>query len=101
MAHGSSDDNGTGTTLSRQTSVRVDESEGMRGRVRAAATSLRLYWEAQARQLSFSESLGWAEGGLKRQARNSDGDAAIEVLSVPSVFRVDRFVLVGLANRAG
>ena len=41
-------------------------------------------------------ALRWAEGAQKRHARNSDGDAAIEVLSVSSVFWADRSVLVRL-----
>ena len=35
---------------------------------------------------------------LKRHARDSDGDAAIEVLSFFSVFWVDRLVLVALGR---
>ena len=53
---------------------------------------------AQARKLSLSASLEWAEEALKRHARDSDGDAAIEVLSFFSVFRVDRLVLVALGR---
>ena len=59
----------------------------MRSRVRAADG---LVWGggAQVRKLSLSESLGWAEGTLKSRPRNRDGDAAIEVLSVSSLFCV-------------
>ena len=65
----------------------VDESDGVHGRVRAAA-SLCFVLAAQARKLSLSASLGWAEEAQKRHARNSDGDAAIiEVLSYPLRFR--------------
>ena len=51
--------------------MRVDGSEGMRHRARAAA-SLSLFWAAQAivRKLSLPGSLGWAEGALKRHSRN-------------------------------
>ena len=41
---------------------------------------------AQARKLTLSGSLGWAEGTVTCHPRNSDGGAAIEVLSVSSVF---------------
>ena len=53
---------------------------------------------AQARKLSLSASLEWAEEAIKRHARVSDGDAAIEVLRFPSVFWVDRLVLVALGR---
>ena len=53
---------------------------------------------AQARKLSLSASLEWAEGALKRNARDSDGDPAIEVLIFSSVFLVDRLVLVALGR---
>ena len=59
----------------------------MHGRVRAAA-SLCIVLAAQARKLSLSASLGWAEEARKGNERNSDGDAAvIEALSYP-VFSV-------------
>ena len=51
---------------------------------------------AQAKKLSLSASLEWAEEALKRHARVSDGNAAIEVLRFSSVFWVDRMVLVAL-----
>ena len=57
-----------------------------------------VFLEAQVRKLSLSDSLEWAEEALKRHARDSDGDAAIEVLSFFSVFRVDRLVLVALGR---
>ena len=61
----------------------VDESDGVHGRVRAAA-SLCIVLATQARKLSLSASLGRAEEAQKRHARNSDGDAAIiEVFSHP------------------
>ena len=76
----------------------VDESDGVHGRVRAAA-SLCFVLAAQARKLSLSASLGWAEEAQKRHARNSDGDAAIiEVLSYPLRFRSLRLVVVALAR---
>ena len=76
----------------------VDESDGVHGRVRAAA-SLCFVLAAQARKLSLSASLGWAEEAQKRHARNSDGDAAIiEVLSYPLRFRSLHFVVVALAR---
>ena len=54
---------------------------------------------AQARKLSLSASLGWAEEAQKRHARNSDGDAAIiEVLSYPLCFRSLRLVVVALGR---
>ena len=64
-------------------------------RVRVAAI-LFLFLAAQARELALSGSLGWAKGALKRRARNSDADAAVngDVLRVSSVFRVDHSVLV-------
>ena len=43
---------------------------------------------AQARELSLSGFLGWAEGALKYHVQNSDRGAAIEVLSVSSVLWV-------------
>ena len=56
---------------------------------------------AQGRKLSLSGCLGWAEGTLKRHVRNSNGDAAIEVSSVSSVFLLvcSIFVMVGRSNR--
>ena len=72
----------------------VDESDGVHGRVRAAA-SLCFVLAAQARKLSLSPSLGWAGEAQKRHARNSDGDAAIiKVLSFPLYFRSLRLVVV-------
>ena len=53
---------------------------------------------AQARKLSLQGSLGWAGGTLACHARNSDGDAAIEVLSFASVFWVDRVVVVAVGR---
>lgn len=52
----------------------------MRRRSRGAAASPLLSLSTQARKLSLKESLGWAEGSLKRCAWNSDDDAAIESL---------------------
>ena len=63
-----------------------------------AADSLCFFLATQARKLSLSASLEWAEESLKRHARDSDGDAAIEVLSFSSVFWVDRLVLVALGR---
>ena len=56
----------------------------MHRRVRAARQPLFLFvYGQQAEKLSLSaSSLGWAEGALKRHARGSDGDAAIEVLEL-------------------
>ena len=53
---------------------------------------------AQARKLSLSASLEWAEEPLKRHVRDSDGDEAIEVLRFSSVFWVNRMVLVALGR---
>ena len=39
------------------------------------------FWAAQARKLSLSASLEWEEEALQHNAWDSDGDAAIEVLS--------------------
>ena len=63
-----------------------------------AADSLYFFLVAQARKLSLSVSLEWAEEALKRHAWVSDGDAAIEVLRFSSVFWVDRMVLVALGR---
>ena len=71
----------------RLTTTIVDESDGVHGRVRAAA-SLCFVLEAQATKLSLSASFRRAEEARKRHARNSDGDAAIiEVLNYPLCFR--------------
>ena len=53
---------------------------------------------AQARKRSLSASLEWAEEALKPHARGREGDAAIQVLRFPSVFWVDRLVLVALGR---
>ena len=54
---------------------------------------------AQARKLSLSASLGWAEEAQKRYARNSDGDAAvIAALSYPLRFRSLHLVVVALGR---
>ena len=63
-----------------------------------AADSLFFFLAAEARKLSLSASLERAEEALKRHARVSDGDAAIEVLIFSSVFWVDRLVLVALGR---
>ena len=65
----------------------VDESDGVHGRVCAAA-SLCFVLAAQARKLSLLASLGWAEEAQKRHVRRSDGDAAIIEASSSSVFSV-------------
>ena len=71
------------STQLKLTTTIVDESDGVHGLVRADA-SLCFVSAAQARKLSVSASLGWAEEPQRRHARNSDGDAAIiEVLSYP------------------
>ena len=73
----------------------------MHGCVRATA-SLCFVLAAQARKLSLSASLGWAEEAQKRHARNNDANAAIiEVLSYPLCFRSLRLLVVALlADRA-
>ena len=63
-----------------------------------AAGSLCSFLATQARKLSLSASLEWAEEALEPHVRDSDGDAAIEVLSFASVFWVDRVVLVALGR---
>ena len=76
----------------------VDESDGVHGRVRAAA-SLCFVLAAQARKLSLSGSLGWAEEAQKRHARDSDGDAAIiEVMNYALCFRSLCLVAVALGR---
>ena len=57
-----------------------------------------VFLEAQVRKLSLSDSLEWAEEALKRHARDSDGDAAIELLSFSSVLWADRLVFVALGR---
>ena len=44
-----------------------------------------LFWRRRLGRLSLSASFEWAEESLERHARDSDGDAAIEVLSVSCV----------------
>ena len=79
----------------------VDESDGVHGRVRAAA-SLCIVLATQARKLSLSASLGRAEEAQKRHARNSDGDAAIYHRSLqllyPLCFRSLRLFVVALGR---
>ena len=58
-----------------------------------AADSVCFLLAAQAGKLSLSAFLEWAVEALKPHARDSDGDAAIEVLSFSCVW-VDRMVLV-------
>ena len=82
----------------RQTTTIVDDSDGVHGRVRVAAR-LCFVLAAQARKLSLSASLGWAEEAHKRHARNSDGDAAIfEVLNNPPCFRSLCLLVVALGR---
>ena len=57
-----------------------------------------VFFTAQAKKLSLSVSTEWAEEALKRHARDSDGDEAIEVLSFSSVFWVDGLLLVALGR---
>ena len=63
-----------------------------------AADSVCFFLAAQAGKLSLSAFLEWAEEALKRHARVSDGDAAIEVFIISSVFWVDRLALVALGR---
>ena len=53
---------------------------------------------AQATKLPVLPFLQWAEKALKRHARDSDGDAAIELLSFSSVLWADRLVFVALGR---
>ena len=76
---------------------RGEHMRGVHRRV-LATDSLCFFLAAQARKLSPSASLEWAEQPLKRHARVSDGDAGIEVLRFSSVFWVDRLVLVALGR---
>ena len=50
---------------------RADESDGVHRRV-LAADSLCFFLAAQARKLSLSASVEWAEEALKHHARDSD-----------------------------
>ena len=73
------------------TSTRLTRTEEIRRERRHASSRARrgqplFFLAAQVRKLSFSASLEWTEEALKRHARDSDGDAATEVLSFPSVF---------------
>ena len=66
----------------------ADESDGVHGRVRAAA-SLCFVLAAQARKLSLSASLGWAEEAQKtprtEQRRRCSYHRSLELSSVFSV----------------
>ena len=82
----------------RLTTTIVDESHGVHGRVRAAASPC-FVLAAQARKLLLSASLGWVEEAQKLHAWNSNGDAAIiEVLSYPLCFRSLRLIVVSLGR---
>ena len=72
------------------TPTRVDESDGMRRRVRAAAIFFFFVAQAINGKLSLSASLAWSE---ECHPRNSDGGAAIDVLSV-SFWGVDPSILM-------
>ena len=66
-------------------------------RVRRASSRVRhrqpfFFLAAQARKLSLSASLDWAEKVLKRHVRVSNGDAAIEGLLFSSVGWIDRLL---------
>ena len=63
-----------------------------------AAAGLHFFLVAQASKLSPSESLVWAEGALKRGARNSGGDEVIGLLSEYLRFWLDGVVLVCLGR---
>ena len=81
----------------RLTTTFVNESDGVHGCLCAAASLC--FVLAQARKLSLSASLRWAEEARKRHARNSDTDAAIiEVLGYPLCFRSLRLVVVALGR---
>ena len=85
------------------TSTRLTRTEEIRRERRHASSRARrgqplFFLAAQVRKLSLSAFLEWAEEALKRHARDSDGDAAIEVLSFSSVFWVDPLVLVALGR---
>ena len=56
---------------------------------------------AQARNLSQSAPLGWAKGAPKCYGRNSDGGAAIEILSVSSALGLSLVLRTLLGDRAG
>ena len=72
----------------------VDESDGLRYRVRTAA-SLFLFFVAEGIKLPISGSLGWAKGAVKRHSWTSDGDVTIMVSIVSSVFLL---VLLGFRD---
>ena len=63
-------------------------------RVRAAASLFFFFLAPQARKLSLSGSLGWAEGALKCHPWKGDGGGAIQVLSASSVVWFYPLVLV-------
>ena len=58
---------------------RADESDGVHRRV-LAADSLCFLLAAQARKLSLSASLEWAEKTIERHPRDNDDAAAIQIL---------------------
>ena len=72
--------------------------EWRRASSHARRRQLLFFLVAQARKLSVLASLQWAEEALQSHARDSDSDAAIEVLSFSSVFWVHRLVLVALGR---
>ena len=69
--------------------TRFDESDGMRRRVRASP-SLIFFWRRKR------GSYLWAEGAVKCHPQNSDGDVAIEVLSVSVWVYPSVLVLFGM-----
>ena len=73
-----------------------DESRRARqhAKSRARRRQLLLFLAAQARKLTLSGPLGWAEGALKCHSLNNNGGKAIGVLSVFSVFWVYPSVVV-------
>ena len=73
--------------------MRVNESDGVRRRVRAAA-SVAFLLLAQVKKLALSSSLAWAVGALKCHTRKSYDGAGIRVLSVSAAFLVISSVLV-------
>ena len=87
--------------ISQNTRLTITEGEHKSDGVHRcvlAADSLLFFLVAQARKLSLSASLERAEEPLRRHARVSNGDAAIEVLRLSTVFWVDRLVLVALGR---
>ena len=69
----------------RVTNTKKSRQERRHASLRARRPQPLFLFAAQARKLSLSASLAWAEGAPKCYPPNSDGGAAIEILSISSV----------------